>query len=119
MFYYRSSRQISSMPRQGHGCAMGRSRSASRTDTPEEHDESNRRIAELEAEVAALQRSNDEPAPQEGPCTLDRSALEESRRHLVAIVQGSPVPTFMIGRDHRIILWNHALEVYSGIRAPD
>ncbi len=98
---------------------MGRSRSASRPDTSEEHDEANRRIAELEAEVAALRRRNDEPARQQGQRTPGRSALEESPGHLVAIVQGSPVPMFMIGRDHRIILWNHALEVYSGIRAPD
>jgi signal transduction histidine kinase len=41
----------------------------------------------------------------------------EDRHYLMAIVQGSPVPTFLIDRDHRIVLWNHALEVYSGIRA--
>ncbi len=37
----------------------------------------------------------------------------------MAIVQGSPVPTFVIDRDHRIVFWNHALEEYSGIRADD
>ena len=46
-------------------------------------------------------------------------ALEESERRLNNILQGSPIPTFVIGSDHRVILWNRALEEYSSIRAED
>jgi PAS domain S-box-containing protein len=45
--------------------------------------------------------------------------LEKSHRFLEAIVQGSPVPTFVIDKDHRVISWNRALEEYSGIPAAD
>ncbi|HTY16012.1 MAG TPA: PAS domain S-box protein [Methanoregulaceae archaeon] len=44
-------------------------------------------------------------------------ALEKSMREFEAIVQGSPIPTFVIDKDHRIISWNKALEEYSGIKA--
>ena len=46
-------------------------------------------------------------------------ALQESERQLKAIVDGSPMPQFVIGKDHRIIHWNKALEEYSGIRSED
>jgi diguanylate cyclase (GGDEF)-like protein/PAS domain S-box-containing protein len=46
-------------------------------------------------------------------------ALIESEKRLGAIVEGSPIPTFIIGRDHRVIHWNRALEVLSGIGAKD
>jgi len=45
--------------------------------------------------------------------------LEKSHRFLESIVQGSPVPTFVIDKDHRVISWNRALEEYSGIPAFD
>jgi PAS domain S-box-containing protein len=46
-------------------------------------------------------------------------ALEESRAELSAILHGSPVLQFVIGRDHRILAWNKALEEYSGIPATE
>ncbi|MBP2145209.1 PAS domain S-box-containing protein [Methanofollis sp. W23] len=36
---------------------------------------------------------------------------------LNAIVQGSPIPQFVLDSDHRVAYWNEALEAYSGIRA--
>ncbi len=45
--------------------------------------------------------------------------LAKSHRFLEATVQGSPVPTFVIDKDHRVISWNRALEEYSGIPAAD
>ena len=47
------------------------------------------------------------------------AGLARSHRFLEAVVQGSPVPTFVIDREHRVILWNRALEEYSGIPAGD
>ncbi|MEN6320957.1 MAG: PAS domain S-box protein [Syntrophaceae bacterium] len=44
-------------------------------------------------------------------------ALKESERRLHDIIQGSPISAFVIGKDHRIIYWNKALEELSGIKA--
>ncbi len=35
------------------------------------------------------------------------------------IMQGSPIPQFVIDRRHEVVYWNKALEKYSGIRARD
>ena len=40
-----------------------------------------------------------------------------SEQILQSALQCSPVPKFVIGRDHRILYWNRALEELSGIRA--
>lgn len=47
------------------------------------------------------------------------AALAESERMLRNIVDGSPIPAFIIGTDHRIMYWNKALEQVSGIRAEE
>ncbi|MDD1669189.1 MAG: PAS domain S-box protein, partial [Methanomicrobiales archaeon] len=44
-------------------------------------------------------------------------ALRESEQELHAIVQGSPIPQFVIDRDHRVVQWNRALEQHTGIPA--
>ncbi|MDO9035382.1 MAG: PAS domain S-box protein [Methanoregula sp.] len=46
-------------------------------------------------------------------------ALRESEARLNAIVYGTPTPQFVIDRDHKVVYWNKALEVYSGIRADE
>lgn len=38
---------------------------------------------------------------------------------LKAIVDGSPIPQFVIDQEHRVIHWNRALEQYSGISAEE
>jgi len=43
--------------------------------------------------------------------------LKESEQKLVAIVQGSPIPQFIIGTDHRVLYWNRAAENISGFKA--
>jgi PAS domain S-box-containing protein len=45
--------------------------------------------------------------------------LQESEQRLYSILQGSPIPTFVLGKDHRVIYWNSAFEVLSKIRAKD
>ncbi|MEI8172893.1 MAG: PAS domain S-box protein [Deltaproteobacteria bacterium] len=42
--------------------------------------------------------------------------LKESEQRLYSIIQGSPIPAFVIGKDHRVLSWNRALEELSGIR---
>jgi PAS domain S-box-containing protein len=46
-------------------------------------------------------------------------ALRESETRLNAIIYGTPSPQFVIDRDHKVVYWNKALEVYSGIRAEE
>ncbi|MBP1721022.1 MAG: putative sensor protein, partial [Deltaproteobacteria bacterium] len=47
------------------------------------------------------------------------AALRESEGRLSSIIQGSPIPTFVIGRDHRVTHWNRSLEELSGLAAKD
>jgi len=35
---------------------------------------------------------------------------------LISIIHGSPIPTFVISKDHKIIYWNRALQVLSNIK---
>jgi diguanylate cyclase (GGDEF)-like protein len=46
-------------------------------------------------------------------------ALKESEQRLKSVLEGSPIPTFVIGRDHTVLYWNKALEEMSGIRAEE
>ena len=43
--------------------------------------------------------------------------LEESRRALTQIIQGSTIPTFVLNREHVITHWNRALEQLTGFPA--
>jgi len=45
--------------------------------------------------------------------------VRTGRQQLKEIVRGTPIPIFVIDRDHRVISWNRALEHYSGIAAPE
>ena len=44
---------------------------------------------------------------------------QESEQRLRSIIDGSPIPAFVIGHDHRIIYWNKALEELSKIKSDD
>ncbi|HYA13462.1 MAG TPA: PAS domain S-box protein [Syntrophales bacterium] len=48
---------------------------------------------------------------------LVEMALKESEQKLYTTIQGSPIPTFVIGKDHRVIYWNRALENLSKMKA--
>lgn len=45
------------------------------------------------------------------------SRLKDNEQALESIIQGTPIPLFVIGRDHRVIYWNRSLEKLSGITA--
>lgn len=47
------------------------------------------------------------------------NVLTETEQHLHSIIGGSPIPAFVIGKDHRLIYWNRALEELSKIKASD
>lgn len=44
-------------------------------------------------------------------------AWKHRERMLQRIIQASPIPTFVIGKDHRVCYWNRSLEKLSSIRA--
>lgn len=44
---------------------------------------------------------------------------KEVEQRLYGVIHGSPIPSFVIRKDHKIIYWNHALEKLSGINAAD
>jgi len=48
---------------------------------------------------------------------LAEEALKESERHLKVVLEGSPIPTFVIDSDHQVLYWNKALEEMSAIHA--
>ncbi|OPY39318.1 MAG: Bacterioopsin transcriptional activator [Methanoregula sp. PtaU1.Bin051] len=54
---------------------------------------------------------------------VERMRMEEelaaSEERLRAIINGSPIPLFVLNRNHEVIYWNWALEKYSGIAAQD
>jgi PAS domain S-box-containing protein len=50
---------------------------------------------------------------------LSQKKLLESEARLHAVVHGSPIPQFVIDKNHRVIHWNEALENYTGIKAQE
>ncbi len=45
--------------------------------------------------------------------------LRDSEQALKSIIEGSSIPTFVIGRELKVIFWNKALEKLSGIKAEE
>jgi PAS domain S-box-containing protein len=91
-------------------------------------DITNRKTAELE-----LMKKNDElraayeqltAVEEELRSSYDdlaksQCSLENKETTLNAILQESPIPQFVLDRDHKILYWNHALAAQSGIMAPE
>jgi PAS domain S-box-containing protein/putative nucleotidyltransferase with HDIG domain len=44
-------------------------------------------------------------------------ALRENEERLRAILEGSPTPTFVIDRNHRVIVWNKAMAELTGVQS--
>ena len=66
-----------------------------------------------ERELARYLRENAETLRRE----LDENI--RLRKTIEGIIEGSPIPTFVIDRNHRIILWNRAFTELSGIDGAD
>src|SRR5665647_2858640 len=49
-------------------------------------------------------------------CLHAEVALRESEQKLRAIVDGFPIPHFIIDRNHEVIYWNKALEEFTGVK---
>lgn len=50
---------------------------------------------------------------------VSEEALRDSEQKLYSIIEGSPIPAFVIGHDHTLLYWNRALEELSGIKADE
>ncbi|MFZ3157003.1 MAG: PAS domain-containing protein, partial [Smithella sp.] len=48
-----------------------------------------------------------------------REVFSNGQQSLQSIIGSSPIPAFIIGKDHLIIYWNKALEELSGIKAKE
>jgi PAS domain-containing protein len=40
----------------------------------------------------------------------------ENEQMMRSIIQGSPIPAFVIRKDHRVLYWNKSLEALSGLK---
>jgi len=69
-------------------------------------------ISDLRAQQVELETQNEALRK-----SLADAELNENKGKFHAIIQGSPIPAFAIGKDHKIIHWNKALSKLSGIKA--
>ncbi len=69
------------------------------------------------AEIQALRLRLKELEKSESKRKKVEKALIETDQRLYSIIEGSPIPAFMIGNDHKIVYWNKALEELSRIKA--
>jgi PAS domain S-box-containing protein len=72
---------------------------------------------DLEASCEELTATEEELRQLIDDLVKSERAVRESEQVMSAIVLGSPIPQFVIDRNHRILHWNRALEDYSGISA--
>ena len=63
------------------------------------------------------QHKNIKKKPKDSESIWAREVFSNSRQSLQSIIGSSPIPAFIIGKDHLVIYWNKALEELSGIRA--
>jgi PAS domain S-box-containing protein len=73
----------------------------------------------LISEIHELRRRLKELRQSEIKKERVEKALKESEQRLYSIIGGSPIPAFVIGKDHRILYWNKALVELSNIRAEE
>src|SRR3989339_539974 len=45
--------------------------------------------------------------------------LSSAQNLLASVVDGNPIPTFILDQHHKVLYWNQTLEAISGISAPD
>ncbi|WP_321506955.1 PAS domain S-box protein [uncultured Methanoregula sp.] len=79
--------------------------------------EQRKTLDDLRAAYEQITAAEEEMRAQYEELKFGQNALRESERKLQGIVQGSPIPQFVIDNNHRVISWNSALERYSGVKA--
>ena len=74
---------------------------------------------ELRAAYEQVTAFDEEMQAQFNELKYGQDALRTSEKKLQGIVHGSPIPQFVIDKNHQVISWNSALERYSGVKADD
>ena len=72
---------------------------------------------ELQAAYEQIAATEEELRSSYDDLAKSQCSLEDKETTLNAILQESPIPQFVIDRDHKILYWNHALAAQSGIMA--
>jgi PAS domain S-box-containing protein len=72
---------------------------------------------ELHAAYEQLTAAEEELRSSYDDLAKSQCSLEDKETTLNAILLESPIPQFVIDRDHKILYWNHALAAQSGIMA--
>jgi PAS domain-containing protein len=65
------------------------------------------------------QYKNIKKKPKNSENIWAREVFSNGRQSLQSIIGSSPIPAFIIGKDHLVIYWNKALEELSGIKAEE
>ena len=87
------------------------------TSQMEYEEERIRKSDELSAAYEQIAVTEEELRQNYNELASSQQLLQESRQVLQSIVQGSPIPTFVIDNEHRVTSWNRALVEYLGISA--
>ena len=74
---------------------------------------------DLVHEVQQLRRQLRELKQSEIRRKRTENEFKESEQWLKSVIGGSPIPAFVIGKNHRIMYWNKALEELTKIKAED
>ncbi len=77
----------------------------------------NRKNEELNAAFEQLTAVEEELRTSFNDLANSQKALAENKATLDSIIEESPIPQFVIDRNHRVMHWNHALAEYSGVTA--
>jgi PAS domain S-box-containing protein len=64
-------------------------------------------------------RPKEKKNPKHSESVWAREVFSNGQQSLQSIIGTSPIPAFIIGKDHIIIYWNKALEELSGIKAKE
>jgi PAS domain-containing protein len=68
---------------------------------------------------AKIRSSKDRKNPKRSESVWAREVFSNGQQSLQSIIGSSPIPAFIIGKDHLIIYWNKALEELSLIHAAE
>ena len=64
-------------------------------------------------------RKENKTNPKRSESVWAKEVFSNGQQSLQSIIGSSPIPAFIIGKDHLIIYWNKALEELSGIKAKE
>nr|WP_320160322.1 histidine kinase dimerization/phosphoacceptor domain -containing protein [uncultured Methanoregula sp.] len=76
-------------------------------------------LGEVRNQITLLSEKNASLQSEIQVRTRAEQELMTSESRLNAVIQGSPIPQFVISKDHKVLYWNNALRAYSGISSAD